>query len=126
VTYRANARREAIRDLAEVRDRLEAAGDALTGTEAVLKQAEARFAAADERVAAAGNALHAACAGREAARPDCYAARQAHQRTGAMAERLHRRVSERAGRLGRMALCPNMTLIRCVSVFQSCHRGVTA
>jgi hypothetical protein len=53
VTYRANARREAIRDLAEMRDRLEAAGDALTGTEAALKQAEARFAAADEPVAAA-------------------------------------------------------------------------
>jgi uncharacterized protein (DUF3084 family) len=117
VTHWANAPREAIRDLAEVRDRLEAAGDALTGTEAALKQAEARFAAADERAAAAGNALHAACAGREAARPDRYAARQAHQRTGAMAERLQRPVSETADRLGRMALCPHMTLIRCVSVF---------
>jgi hypothetical protein len=34
-----------------------------------------------------------------------------------MLERLQRRVSETAGRLGRMALCPNMTLIRFVSVF---------
>jgi len=87
VTYWANARREAIRRLADVRARLEAAGDALTGTQAALQQAEARFAAADERVAAAEDALHAAYAGREAARPDRYAARQAHQRAGAMVER---------------------------------------
>jgi hypothetical protein len=52
VTYRANARREAIRQLANVRARLEAAEDALTGTEAALKQAEVQFAAADEQVAA--------------------------------------------------------------------------
>jgi hypothetical protein len=109
VTYRANARREAIRELAEVRARLEAAGDALTGTEAALKEAEARFAAADERVAAAENARHATCAGREAARPVRYAARQAHQRAGAMVERLQRCVSETVGRLGRMAVCPDMT-----------------
>jgi hypothetical protein len=35
----ARSRREAIRQLAEVRARLEAAEDALTGTEAALKQA---------------------------------------------------------------------------------------
>ena len=80
MTYRANARREAIRQLAEVRARLEAAEDALTGTGAALKGVEARFAAADERVAAAEDALHAAYADREATRRERYAARQAHER----------------------------------------------
>ena len=53
----ARARREAIRQLAEPRARLEAAEDAPTGTGAALKQAEARFAAADGRVAEAERAL---------------------------------------------------------------------
>jgi len=53
VTYRANARREAIRQLAELRARLDAAEDALTAAKASLKQAHTRFDAADDQVAAA-------------------------------------------------------------------------
>jgi hypothetical protein len=80
VTYRANARREAVHQLAEVRAPLATAEGALTEAEAALKQAEARFAAADGRVAAAEDALHAAYADHEAARPERYTARQAHER----------------------------------------------
>lgn len=76
MTYRANARREAIRRLADVRARLGAAEDALATVEASLKQAETGFTAADDRMAAA-HALHAACADREQARRDRHAAGQA-------------------------------------------------
>jgi hypothetical protein len=99
VTYRANARREAARQLAEVRARLEAAEDALT-------EAEARFAPADGRVAAAEGALHAA-----------YADRQAHERASALMERLQRRMGELTECLSRMPLCPDMTRNGFVSVF---------
>ena len=61
------------------------------------------------RVAAAEDALHTAYADREVARPERYAARQAHERAGALVERLQRRVGELTGRLSRMPLCPDMT-----------------
>jgi chromosome segregation ATPase len=80
VTYRANTGREAIRQLAELRTRLDAAEDALTVAEASLKQTHTRFDAADDQVAAAEDVLHAAYAEREQARRDRYAARQAHER----------------------------------------------
>jgi chromosome segregation ATPase len=102
VTYRANARREAIRQLAELRTRLDAAEDVLTAAEASLKQAHTRFDAADDQVAAAEDALHAAYADREAARRERFAARQAHERASAVVERLQRRVSELTGRLAKM------------------------
>jgi hypothetical protein len=53
VTYRANARREAIRQVAEPRTRLDAAEDVLTAAETSLKQAHTRFDAADDQVAEA-------------------------------------------------------------------------
>ena len=117
VIYRANARREAVWQLAEVRARLEAAEDTLTDTEAALKQAEARFAAADGRVAAAENALHAAYADREAARPERYTARRAHEMASALVGRLQRHVGELTERLSRMPLCPDMTRNLFVAVF---------
>jgi uncharacterized protein (DUF3084 family) len=117
VTYRANARREAIRQLAGVRGRLEASEDALTGTGAALKEVEARFAAADERVATAEDALHAAYADREATRRERYTARQAHVRAAAVVERLGRRVGDLTGRLGQMPLCTSMRWNRFVHVF---------
>lgn len=54
-----------VRQLAELRTRLDAAEDALTSAEASLKQAHTRFDAADDQVAAAEDALHAAYADRE-------------------------------------------------------------
>jgi uncharacterized protein (DUF3084 family) len=117
VTYRANARREAIRQLAEVRTRLEASEDALTGAGAALKEVEVRFAAADERVAAAEDALHAAYADREATRRERYAARQAHERAAAMVERLGRRVGQLTDQLGGMPLCTSMRRNRFAYVF---------
>ena len=48
MTYRANGRREAIRQLAELRTRLDVAEEALTAAEASLKQAHTRFDAADD------------------------------------------------------------------------------
>jgi uncharacterized protein (DUF3084 family) len=102
VTFRANARRDAVRQLAELRTRLEAAEDALAGAEASLKEAQTRFDAADAQVAKAEDALHAAYADREAARYDRYAGRQAHERASTQVERIRRRVGELTDRLGHM------------------------
>jgi uncharacterized protein (DUF3084 family) len=99
---RARARREATRRLAETRAQLEAAGDALTGADASLRQAETRFGAADARVDAARGALDEAWAELEAARRERCAAWQAHEQASAMVERLQRRVSELTGQLSRM------------------------
>ena len=52
----ARGRREAIRQLAELRRRLTAAEDALTGAHAATKQAEAAYDAANDRFAAAEGA----------------------------------------------------------------------
>jgi selenocysteine lyase/cysteine desulfurase len=68
-------------------------------------------------VAAAEDALHIAYADREQARRDRSAARQAHERASATAERLQRRVREMREQLGQMLLCPSMIQIMFVSVF---------
>jgi hypothetical protein len=100
---------EAIRQLAEARARLATAEGALTEAEAALKQAEARV----RRGGWAGGRgrrrpAHRLCRS-EVARPERYAARQAHERAGALVERLQRRVGELTGRLSRMTLCRDMT-----------------
>jgi selenocysteine lyase/cysteine desulfurase len=68
-------------------------------------------------VAAAEDALHIAYADREQTRRDRYAARQAHERASATAERLQRRVREMREQLGQVLLCPSMMQIMFVSAF---------
>ncbi len=76
----ARARREAIRQLDDLRRRLAAAEDALAEARATTKRAEIEFDAASDRFTEAENALDAARAERAQARPARYAARQAHER----------------------------------------------
>jgi chromosome segregation ATPase len=104
VMDQAGVRRQAGQQLADVRRRLAAAEDTETGTRAALKDAEAEYDAASDRVAAAERALDEARADRGQALRTRYAARQAHERASALAERLQRRVDEISGRLDRMPL----------------------
>ena len=68
-------------------------------------------------MAAAEDALHAAYADHEAARPERYTARQAHERASALAERLQRRAGELTDRLSQMPLCPDVTRNDFAAVF---------
>ena len=109
----ARERREAIRQLAGLRRRLEAAEGALADDLAAMKRAETVFDAASDRFDAAEHALDEAREERAQARRDRYAARQAYERASATADRLARRVRETAERLDRaeelaatLQLCP--------------------
>jgi hypothetical protein len=72
---RAQGRREAIRQLAELRRRLAAAEDAFADALAAMKQAEGAFDAASDRFGAAERALDAAREDRANARRDRLAPR---------------------------------------------------
>ena len=99
----ARGRREAIRQLAELRRRLAVAEETLTDALAAMKQAEGAFDAASDRFDAAERVLDAAREERAQTRRDRYAARQAYERASATADRLARRVRELAERLDGMA-----------------------
>ena len=103
VVNEARDRREAIRQLADLRRRLEAAERALTDALAASKRAEEAFDAASDRFDAAERALDEAREDRARARRDRYAARQAYERASATADRLARRVRETSERLDRTA-----------------------
>lgn len=92
-----------MRQLADLRRRLEAAEGALTDGLAALKRAEEAFDAASDRFDTAERALDAAREERAQARRDRYAARQAYERASATADRLARRVRETSERLDRAA-----------------------
>ena len=92
--WRGAERREAMRQLADLRRRLEAAEGALTDGLAAMKHAEAAFDAADDRFTAAEHALARVREERAQSRRDRYAARQAHERASVTADRLARRVRE--------------------------------
>ena len=100
----ARGRREAIRQLADLRRRLATAEDTLADALAAMKQAEGAFDAASDRFDAAERALDAAREERAQARRDRYAARQAYERASTAADRLTRRVRELAERLERVQL----------------------
>jgi hypothetical protein len=104
VGYGARGRREALRQLNDLRRRLAAAQGGLAGAQATVKRAEAAFDAASDRFAEAERALDAARAERAQARRDRYAAQQAHDRASTAVERLQRRVRELSDRLGGMPL----------------------
>jgi chromosome segregation ATPase len=104
VGYGARGRREALRQLNDLRRRLAAAQDGLAGAQATVKRAEAAFDAASDRFAEAERALDAARAERAQARRDRYAAQQAHDRASTAVERLQRRARELSDRLGGMPL----------------------
>jgi hypothetical protein len=98
-------RREAIRQLAELRRRLTAAEDALTEAHAAMKRVEAAFdAASDAFTEDKQAALDAAREQRARAREARYAAQQAHERAATAVARLQRRVTELSERLDRMTL----------------------
>ena len=99
----AQERREAIRQLADLRRRQAVAEDALADALAAMKQAEGAFDAASDRFDAAERALDAAREERAQARRGRYAARQAYDRADTTADRLARRVRELAERLDRLA-----------------------
>jgi uncharacterized protein (DUF3084 family) len=101
--YGARDRREAIRQLNELRRRLTAAQDMLADAQVTMKRAEAAFDAASDRSAEAESALDAARAERAQARRDRYAAQQAHERASTAVDRLERRVRELSDRLGGMS-----------------------
>ena len=92
-----------MRQLADLRRRLEAAEGALTDALAASKRAEEAFDAASDRFDAAEHALDEAREDRAQARRDRYAARQAHERAAITADRLQRRITELSGQLDRMA-----------------------
>jgi len=92
-----------MRQLADLRRRLEAAEGALTDALAASKRAEEAFDAASDRFDAAERALDEAREDRARARRDRYAARQAYERASATADRLARRVRETSERLDRAA-----------------------
>jgi multidrug efflux pump subunit AcrA (membrane-fusion protein) len=98
----ARERREAIRQLADLRRRLAAAEEALAGAHAASKHAEEALDAASDRFDDAERAFDAAREDRAQARRERYAARQAYERAAA-ADRLQRRVTEPSDRLGRTA-----------------------
>jgi hypothetical protein len=106
----ARERREAIRQLAELRRRLaaeETPADAL----AAMKSAEGAFDTANDRFDAAERALDEAREERAQARRERYAARQAHDRAAITADRLQRRVTDLTGWLAELrstALRPGM------------------
>ena len=95
----APGRREAIRQLGDLRRRLTAAEDALADALAAMKQAEGAFGDAIDSFDAAEWALGAAREERAQARRDRYTARQASERTSMIADRLARRVRELSERL---------------------------
>ena len=99
----ARERREAIRQLADLRRRLEAAEGTLTDALAASKRAEEAFDAASDQFDTAEHALDEAREQRAQARRDRYAARQAYERASATADRLARRVREASERLDRSA-----------------------
>jgi uncharacterized protein (DUF3084 family) len=109
-------RREAIRQLADLRRRLAAAEDTLTDALAAMKQAEGVFDAASDRFDAAELVLDTAREERAAAPRDRYAARQACQQASATADRLARRVRDLTERLDRPELVGTRT--------SSCRTGV--
>jgi uncharacterized protein (DUF3084 family) len=101
--WTARARREAIRQLADLRRRLAAAEDALAKAQAVAKQAQTAFDTAQDRFTVAEAALDTAREERAQARMARYAARQAYERASLAADRLVRRVRELSERLDRPA-----------------------
>ena len=103
VVNEARERREAMRQLADLRRRLEAAEGALTDALAASKRAEEAFDAASDRFDAAERALDEVREDRAQARRDRYAARQAYERASVTADRLARRVREVSERLDRSA-----------------------
>lgn len=96
------ARREAIRQLADVRRRLAAAEEALNGARTELNEADTRLGAAHDRVAEAEHALGTAEAEQDQARRERYTARRAHERASTLVGRLRRRETDLSGRLDRM------------------------
>jgi uncharacterized protein (DUF3084 family) len=100
VGYGARGRREAIRQLSELRRRLVAAQDALAGAQATAQRAETAFEAASEDFAEAEGALDAARERRAHMRRERYAARQARERAAAIVARLEGRVRELSDRAG--------------------------
>jgi hypothetical protein len=103
VVYGARERREAMRQLADLRRRLADAEAALEEAHAARKHAEETFDAASDRFDAAEAALDAARDERARARTGRYAARQAYERASTTVDRLRRRVRELAERLDRAA-----------------------
>ena len=129
VVNEARERREAMRQLAGLRRRMEAAEGALTDALAALKRAEEVFDAASDRFNAAERALDEAREDRAQARRDRYAARQAYERASATADRLARRVRETSERLDRAAelaatlqLCPGGP----ITIIRAAHRRLTS
>jgi chromosome segregation ATPase len=100
------ARREAIRQLNELRARLDTAEDALVDALATMKRTETAFDAANDRFVEAEHALDAARAERAKAREERYAARQAYERASITLARLQRRVGEMSERLDKMSPLP--------------------
>jgi hypothetical protein len=115
-----------MRQLTDLRRRLEAAEGALTDALAAMKHAEADFDAADDRFTAAERALDRVREDRAQARRDRYAARQAYERAAVTADRLQRRVAELPGRLDRRAELTSTAPRRVWRVVrESARRGVT-
>lgn len=104
VAYWVRARRDAERQLAEVRRRLPAAEDARIRARAELDEAGNRFGQASARVNEAGREMADAEADLDQARRERSAARRAYDRVAARASRLRRREAELAARLGHMPL----------------------
>jgi Sec-independent protein translocase protein TatA len=93
----ARGRREAMRQVADLRRRRAAAQDALVEAHAASKRSEEAFDAANDRFDAAERVLDTARQNHAQARRDRYAARRAYERASATAERLARRERELSG-----------------------------
>lgn len=102
----ARERREAIRQLADLRRRLAAAEDALTDAVAAMKAAEGAFDAASDRFDAAEVLLMRSARSAPRCGGTGTRARQAHERASVTADRLARRVRELSEHLDRMPLLP--------------------
>jgi chromosome segregation ATPase len=103
-------KREARRQLADVRKRLANAQQEHATTEAAAREAETRFDAASARVTDLERALDEACTEQARARRERYAARQARARAAEAVRRLERRERQVSGRLERM---PPLVALAC-------------
>ncbi|MGN6174628.1 MAG: hypothetical protein ACTHPS_17040 [Streptosporangiaceae bacterium] len=95
----ARERREAIRQLADLRRRLDAAEHALAEAQTEQKRAETAFDAASDRFTEIEHSLDAARADRDQARRARYAARHAHEKAATRLARLQRRERQLAEQL---------------------------
>ena len=98
----ARERREAIRQLADVRRKLDAAEHALAEAQAERKRAETAFDTASDRFTEIEHALDAARADRDQARRARYAARQADEQASTRLAPLQRRERKLAEELDEM------------------------